>query len=654
MARSSIPSNSLASVYGLLADCADRKVLGPDVDIDDRRLSTSATPSSTSSASSREIKKAGGGFVGLVGVQSNQFPRAIDIARRFRAADIPVVHRRLPRQRLHLDAARAAARPEGGARPRHHALLPARPKAAWTSLLQDIDKGNPKPIYNYMNDLPELAGATFPFLPEAVTSSACSGKYASFDAGRGCPFQCSFCTIINVQGRKSRHRTRRRRRSARPRQLRRRASNRFFITDDNFARNRNWEPILDRLIELRENEKIQIKLLIQVDTMCHRIPRFIEKVARAGCNTVYIGLENINPESLMGANKRQNKIWEYRAMLQAWRKAKVMIWAGYILGFPTDTPESIRRDIEIVKRELPIDIMEFMCLTPLPGSEDHKVLYIKGVPMDPDMNKYDIEHVCTAHPRMSKEEWEQAYRDAWASFYSDEHVETILKRAHVNGLTMSKVNNALTVFGGCAHIEDVHPMQFGLGRRKVRTQRRHGMPIVNPLVFYPWRAYDFTKGLAMGFARAAPPPHAQAHPARSALGRLHRRIAARDDRGLEPAGRVHGSLRRQDPGDPRGAEEGKGKGRGRGGVIARFLGTLSCCRLRARERACATRRPHRPASAPPAILRRWRCTRAIGSGQFTGLELAKLHTNRGVELKQKGDLDGALKDYDTALTAQSE
>jgi hypothetical protein len=196
----------------------------------------------------------------------------------------------------------------------------------------------------------------------------------------------------------------------------------------------------------------------------------------------------------MGVNKRQNKIWEYRAMLQQWRKAGVMIWAGYILGFPTDTPETIRRDIEIVKKELPIDIMEFMCLTPLPGSEDHQKLYQKGVPMDPDMNKYDIEHVCTAHPRMSKEEWEQAYRDAWASFYSDEHVATILKRARVNGLSMSKVNSALTVFGGAATIEDVHPMQFGLGRRKVRTQRRHGMPIVNPFIFYPWRAYDFAKG----------------------------------------------------------------------------------------------------------------------------------------------------------------
>ena len=47
---------------------------------------------------------------------------------------------------------------------------------------------------------------------------------------------------------------------------------RFFITDDNFARNKNWEPILDRLIELREKEGFKIRLLLQVDTLCHRIP----------------------------------------------------------------------------------------------------------------------------------------------------------------------------------------------------------------------------------------------------------------------------------------------------------------------------------------------------------------------------------------------
>ena len=71
----------------------------------------------------------------------------------------------------------------------------------------------------------------------------------------------------------------------------------------------------------------------------------------------------------------------------------IFTYAGYILGLPADTPELIRRDIEIIQRELPLDIVEFFILTPLPGSEDHQVLWRKGVEMDPDLNKYDLEHV---------------------------------------------------------------------------------------------------------------------------------------------------------------------------------------------------------------------------------------------------------------------
>lgn len=166
----------------------------------------------------------------------------------------------------------------------------------------------------------------------------------------------------------------------------------YFITDDNFARNKDWEAILDRLIQIRETEDIPLGFMIQVDTLCHKIPRFIEKAKRAGVTRVFIGLENINPANLLTANKRQNKITEYRAMLLAWKDHGIITLAGYILGFPADTPASIRADIDIIKRELPIDVMEFFCLTPLPGSEDHQTLWRAGVAMDPDLNNYDVEH----------------------------------------------------------------------------------------------------------------------------------------------------------------------------------------------------------------------------------------------------------------------
>jgi radical SAM superfamily enzyme YgiQ (UPF0313 family) len=483
--RSLVPSNSLASMYGLMAECAAAKSLGDDVDIDIEAYDECNTVIDVKGAIGK-IGSAKSGFVGLVGVQSNQFPRALDIARELRAAGVTVViggfHvsgclSMLPEMPDDLKAALDLG----------VILFAGEGEGRVAALLREIDGGKTKPIYNYLSDMPEMAAATLPILPRwAVTRVA--GHYTSFDAGRGCPFQCSFCTIINVQGRKSRYRT--------PddveaivRANAAQGITRFFVTDDNFARNKNWEPILDRLIELREQHDFNIKLLLQVDTLCHRIPNFIPKAARAGCTAVFIGLENINPESLMGTKKRQNKIWEYRDMLQAWKKAKVMTYAGYILGFPTDTPESIARDIEIIKKELPIDILEFFFLTPLPGSEDHKKLLMRGVPMDPDMNKYDLEHACTAHPLMAQEAWERVYADAWQQYYTDEHMEKVMRRAVVAGISRRKLLDSLVLFSGAARIEGVHPLQFGYVRRKVRTQRRHGMPIINPLVFYPWCIY---------------------------------------------------------------------------------------------------------------------------------------------------------------------
>src|SRR5262249_53997079 len=151
----------------------------------------------------------------------------------------------------------------------------------------------------------------------------------------------------------------------------------------NFARNREWESIFDRLIALRE-EGIPLGLMIQVDTLCHKIPNFVEKARRAGVTRVFIGLENINPDNLAAAKKKQNKITEYRKMLLAWKSEGIITLAGYILGFPADTPESIKRDLDIIKAELPIDILEFFCLTPLPGSEDHQKLWKAGATMEAD------------------------------------------------------------------------------------------------------------------------------------------------------------------------------------------------------------------------------------------------------------------------------
>ena len=73
-------------------------------------------------------------------------------------------------------------------------------------VLRDAYSGRLKPLYDHMNDLPGIEGAPFPIL-KLHRLKRTGGSTTSFDAGRGCPYQCSFCTIINVQGRTSRRRS---------------------------------------------------------------------------------------------------------------------------------------------------------------------------------------------------------------------------------------------------------------------------------------------------------------------------------------------------------------------------------------------------------------------------------------------------------------
>ena len=227
---------------------------------------------------------------------------------------------------------------------------------------------------------------------------------------------------------------------------------------------------------------------------------------------MFIGLENINPANLKGAQKHQNKITEYRQMLQAWRNEGILTYAGYILGFPADTPESIARDIEIIKRELPIDLLEFFILTPLPGSEDHQRLHRAGVPMDPDMNKYDLEHVTTDHPNMTRAQVQDVYFRAWDLYYTPEHIETLLRRAEASGATAKRAANMIVQFYGSVLFEKVHPLQSGLFRIKRRGSRRSGLSRESPFVFYPRRAWEILSTYIPGrpalvAGRAPPPPH---------------------------------------------------------------------------------------------------------------------------------------------------
>src|ERR1700674_1354949 len=154
--RSTIPSNSLASVYGLLLESAEAEVLGPDVDIAFEIYDECNTIIDFAAISKRIL--ADSGMVALVGVQSNQFPRALDIGRQFRKQGVTVAvggfHvsgciAMLPEVPPDLQEAQALGM----------ILYAGEGEGRLAGFLRDIDAGAAQPVYNYLNDMPDMAAA---------------------------------------------------------------------------------------------------------------------------------------------------------------------------------------------------------------------------------------------------------------------------------------------------------------------------------------------------------------------------------------------------------------------------------------------------------------------------------------------------------------
>ena len=324
------------------------------------------------------IRKGGGkALIGLVGVQSNQFPRAVDLARPFLAAGLPVCI-----GGFHVSGC-IAMLPEMPPDMREAQALGISffageaEEGRLDEVLRDAWNGRLAPLYNYMDKLPNLQGEPPPILPRKHVRRT-SGSLSSMDLGRGCPYQCSFCTIINVQGRKSQFRS--------PDDLEKivrenyaQSIRRFFITDDNFARNRDWELLFDRMIALRAGDCPKIGFTIQVDTLCHKIPNFIEKAAQRGRPPGVHWTGEHQPGQSHRCQETSEQ--DHRLPARCCRNGAThgaITCAGYIIGFPGDSKDSILRDIEIIKHELPLDILELFFLTPLPGSEDHKNSVAEG------------------------------------------------------------------------------------------------------------------------------------------------------------------------------------------------------------------------------------------------------------------------------------
>lgn len=498
--RGVLPSNSLAAMYSLTRevvgdaslDVEEAEVHVFDDAVWNQRVSDPKTIMRTHDREDTCV------VVGLVGVQTNQFPRAVHLAEQFQAAGASVVF-----GGFHVSGSISSLYDGISAGDPHRKNIPCpgvmppevtdlmesgiivchgEAETVWVKILADILDGSPKSLYR--GGQPDIGDAPVPEYPPNYFDDFATQIF-TFDTGRGCPFTCKFCSIINVQGRTMRHRN--------PHSIvemvkmycERDGQASFFMTDDNFARNPHWEVLLDGLIEL-QNEGYDFGFMIEADLASYRIKNFIPKLAQAGCTQVFLGMESVNQVALNAVGKKQNQVKHYKRLCDDLHDLGIAVHVGYIIGFPTDTKESIITDIETIK-ETGVDQASFFILTPLPGSEDHVRAFADGEWMDEDFNLYDSFHAVTKHPNMSRQELRATLFKCFAEFYRSRHMIEALKRTPADAF-WGLFRNFLW-YRNSALGEGTHPMMAGFWSMRSRKDIRPGWQ--EGLFRYTWREFVF-------------------------------------------------------------------------------------------------------------------------------------------------------------------
>jgi radical SAM superfamily enzyme YgiQ (UPF0313 family) len=234
---------------------------------------------------------------------------------------------------------------------------------------------------------------------------------APVEASRGCPHDCSFCSVTGMFGRRFRFRSVGHVMEELRMHYERKRS--VFFYDDNLAANTRW---FTELLERIASELPGFTWSAQVRIEVARDAALLSLMKRAGCLTVFVGIESVNPATLDAMNKHQSAD-DIREGMAQFRHHKIRVHGMFVLGMDTDTPASIRSTVSWATHA-GVSSAQFLILTPFPGTRVYRELEEQGRILFTDWSLYDGHHVTFQPGRMSPSELQTLQLEAHDSFYS--------------------------------------------------------------------------------------------------------------------------------------------------------------------------------------------------------------------------------------------
>ena len=390
-------------------------------------------------------------LLALVGTQSHQFQRALDLAlfAKSRGVDHCIIGGPHP---MTCDTTLLHARGVS------FALAEA--ELIWPSILHDAVHGQLRPVYGQSErwqrelDSPVLIPPSRRELRRHVVPML--GIYPA----RGCPYSCNFCSVIKIAGHKVRSQTI----ATTIESLRaaKQAGVRMIMfTSDNF----NKYPEAAALLQAMIDEKVQLPFFVQCDAQITRDEALVELLGRAGCFQMFVGVESFDRAILKAAKKFHNKPETYGEIVRLCEAHGITSHFSNIIGFPEQDEAMILEHLSVLRKLRPA-FASFYILGPIPGTEQYDDFLRDGLITENNLDRFDTLSGVWRHPRLSESELE----DLWCRCYREFFALRDIGSKHLNpawrhlSLFLHMMYIGTSLFSRFSAWRRIHPMAGGIGQ----------------------------------------------------------------------------------------------------------------------------------------------------------------------------------------------
>jgi hypothetical protein len=390
-------------------------------------------------------------LVALVGVQSHQFHRALDLAayavEHGSQAIIGGPHAMTCDTTMLQGNGISFALSEG------ELVLPA--------ILDDALHGQLQPVYGKEQRWQQELEAPIVNPPSKKALRRYLDKSCGCYPVRGCPYACKFCSVIKIAGQIVRSQpiwitieSLKRAKAAGVRNI--------VFTPDNFNKYSQAPELLQAMID----EQINLPFFVQCDTQVFKQTELIELMARAGCAHIFLGAESFDRRTLLKMHKAHNHPEDYAGLVHLCHEHGIQVHFSNIIGFEDDTEDSILEHQRVLL-ELAPDVAWYYILCPIPGTEQYDEFLAAGLITEPNLDRFDASVLTWRHPNISKKRLHSLLFDCYKQFYNFSETLRRIKKLNREGKgSWGRVVGSYrdSFFVRLAVGQGLHPMDGGIYR----------------------------------------------------------------------------------------------------------------------------------------------------------------------------------------------